>query len=255
LITLDARDGTSGLIGSTKGVARDVYSPVQSGVDWALDPVRNAVRGVRSQGQLEEENARLREQLEAARGDALEAQNAQRELRALYDLYNIRYLPDVPRVTSRVIASTSSNFELTLSIDTGENDGIAVGMPVVTGSGLIGRVVETSQSRSTVALITDPSSAIGVRVGTTGDIGVAKGTGPGQPMNVDLLDTELPIVVGEVMITSGLQSGAYPAGIPVGTIRDTDTPAGQLTRSVTIDPVVDLSRLDFVQVLQWTATP
>lgn len=254
-ITLDARDGTSGFIDTTKGVARDVYSPLQGAVDSALEPIRNAARGVRSQDQLEAENARLRQQLEDARGDALEAENNGRELRALYDLFNIRYLPDLPRVTARVIASTSSNFELTLAIDKGENDGIAVGMPVVTGSGLVGRVVETSQSRSTIAMITDPSSSIGVRVGSTGDIGVAKGTGPGQPMDVDLLDIILPVAVDEIMVTSGLQSGAYPAGIPVGSVRTTDTPPGQLTRNVTMNPVVDLNRLEFVQVLQWTSTP
>lgn len=255
LLTVEARGGDNGPVQIVKGAARDVYAPIQAVVDGALEPVKNAINGIRNYDELKDENQRLRQQLEDAQGSALSAADAERERRALLDLYQISYLGDIPRVGARVIASTSSNFERTISIDKGSSHGLAVGMPVVTGAGLVGRIVEVSDSRSTVLLVTDPSSAVGVRVATTGDVGVAKGTGPGNPMNVSLLDNALPVNEGEVLMTSGLQDGAFPAQIPVGVVASSSEQKGELERHVTLDPVVDVDHVEFVLVLQWAPAP
>ena len=72
-----------------------------------------------------------------------------------------------------------------VEIDRGTDAGVDKGMPVVTGAGLVGRVVEASKRRATVLLITDLSSNIGVRLTASGDVGVAKGAGAGNDLPVD----------------------------------------------------------------------
>jgi len=59
-------------------------------------------------------------------------------------------------------------------------------------------------------------------------------------------------------VTSGLQGSVFPPGVPVGKVRAAKVPPGSLQQEVSIDPLVDLTRLDFVKVLIWTpkaATP
>jgi rod shape-determining protein MreC len=124
-------------------------------------------------------------------------------------------------------------------------------MPVVTGAGLVGKVVAVSQERATVLLLTDPSFNIGIRLSGSGDVGVARGNGSRQPLPVDLVDVGTKVTGHEVVVTSGLQGSVFPADIPVGRVRSAKVQPGSLQQEISIDPVVDLSRLDFIKVLLW----
>jgi rod shape-determining protein MreC len=150
-----------------------------------------------------------------------------------------------------VVATSPSNFQLTVTIDKGSDHEVATGMPVVTGAGLVGRVVDVSKSRATVLLITDPSSNVGVRFQSSGEVGVAKGSGPRDTLTVDLVDVETKIDEGEAVVTSGLQQSVFPPAVPVGRVRSARVPPGALQKEITVDPVVDLRRLEFVKVLRW----
>ena len=149
------------------------------------------------------------------------------------------------------MATSPSNFQLTVEIDHGIPDGLRKGMPVVTGAGLVGRVVEVSQQRATLLLLTDPSFNVGVRLSGSGDVGVARGNGARQPLPVDLVDLGTKIAPREVLVTSGLQGSVFPPGIPVGRVRNAATPPAALQQQITVDPVVDIPRLDYVKVLLW----
>src|SRR5207244_4579232 len=125
----------------------------------------------------------------------------------------------IPAVAARVVATSPSNFQLTVEIDHGIPAGLRKGMPVVTGAGLAGRVVAVSQERATVLLLTDPSFNVGIRLSASGDVGVARGNGIRQPLPVDLVDLATKVTGGEVVVTSGLQGSVFPPGIPVGRVR------------------------------------
>ena len=56
---------------------------------------------------------------------------------------------------------------------------------------------------------------------------------------------------GEAVVTSGLQQGLFPPQIPVGRVRGAKITPGQLEQEVTIEPVVDLDRLELVRILIW----
>ncbi|HVF75706.1 MAG TPA: rod shape-determining protein MreC [Acidimicrobiales bacterium] len=250
LLTLDERGAR--VVDSVRGAARDAFAPITSAADAVFEPVGDVVQGIVHYGDLEAENARLREQLASRDGEQLKAQDAQRELKALLDQQELAYIGDIPTVAARVVTLSPNNFELTLEIDRGTGDGVVQGMPVVSGAGLVGRVVEASRTRSTVLLITDAESSVGVRLVSSGDIGVANGQGERSPLGVDLIDPATVVPPDEVVVTSGLQQSVFPPGIPVGKVRSATARPGELQQEVTVDPVVDLSRLTFVKVLQWS---
>jgi rod shape-determining protein MreC len=127
-------------------------------------------------------------------------------------------------------------------------------MPVVTSAGLVGRLTEVSKIRSTVLLISDPQSNVGVRLANSGEPGVVRGGGTRNPMPLDLITPEVPVDVGEPVVTSGLERGIFPAQIPVGRVRSTSAPPSALQKEILLDPSVDLVRLEFVRVLLWKPT-
>ena len=251
VITVDVRGGGSGVMESFRRAARDAFAPVQSAADDVINPVGDFFGGLFRYGHLKSENARLRHQLADARGKAAAASSADRERQELLALQKLSFADTIPTVAARVVATSPSNFQLTVEIDRGLPAGIKKGMPVVTGAGLVGKVIAVSQERATILLLTDPSFNVGIRLAGSGDVGVARGNGTRTPLPVDLVDVGTKVAGDEVVVTSGLQGSVFPPGIPVGKVRSAKVQPGSLQHEISIDPVVDLSRLDFVKVLIW----
>jgi rod shape-determining protein MreC len=256
VITLDFRGGGGGVLGSIRNGAADVLAPVRSAGGTVFSPVGDALQGVTGYGSLEDENAELRAELEQLQGDAVRNEDARAELRELLRLQRLPVLDDVPHVTARVVGAPIGNFEQTIELDKGTDDGIGEGMPVVTGAGLVGRVVSASGSRSVVRLVTDPSSAIGIRILGPDELSVASGEGPGRELSVGFVEPGVSVSSGDRAVTSGMEEGsALPAGIPVGRITDALDGPGRLEQEVRLEPFADLDHLRFVDVIQWEAAP
>lgn len=251
LLTLDERSNGSGVVDVARDGARDAFAPVKGAADAAVRPIADFFQGALHYGDVEAENARLREQLAEREAEVLRAGDAEREREALLDLAALDFVGDVPTVAARVVATPATGFDLTLEIDRGRNAGVAPGMPVVSGGGLVGRVVDVSRRRATVLLVTDSSSSVGVRLSGSGDVGVAAGRGRGSTLRVDLVDPVSKVDRGEMVVTSGLQHSVFPPGIPVGKVVAATSAAGALQQDVTVEPSVDLRRVTFVKVLQW----
>lgn len=252
LLTLDYRGTGSGVVEAVKDGARDVFAPVQDASDTIFSPVGNFVGGVLHYGDLKSENERLRQENDELRGTVLRADDVAREQEALLDQLDLEFVDDIPREDARVVAFSPSNFDLSVEIDKGANDGIVKGMPVVTGAGLVGRIDNVSRNRSTVQLLVDDEFSVGIRVVPQGDTGVANGRGVGRAMETDLIDPVTELEKGQVVVTSGLQQSQFPPGIPVGKVAKATKKPNALQQDVTIEPVVDLGRLSFVTVVLWS---
>jgi len=252
IITLDYRG--SGAVTAVKTHVQDALTPVQAAVSGALRPVGNFFEGAVSYGSLQSENARLRAENARLRGPSLRASAEERQTQQLMAQANLPFVPTIPKVVAEVIGPGPSNFEDTVEISKGTSAGARVGNPVVTGAGLVGRVVAASGNRATVILVSDPTSHIGVRFGPHGDLGIVNGEDAGQPLGVDMVPLGAQVTKGEVMTTSGVGQSIYPGGIPVGTVASNSASAGALQRQVTLSPVANLGQLDLVSVLQWVPT-
>ena len=53
------------------------------------------------------------------------------------------------------------------------------------------------------------------------------------------------------MVTSGLQGGIFPPGIPVGRVHSVSYHNGDPQENIALTPVVDVDSLEFVDVLRW----
>jgi len=252
LLTLDYRGAGAGAISTLKDGVRDAFAPVQRASDSVFEPVGNFVGGILHYGDLEAENDRLRQEIAGIRGGLYRAEDADRERRALLDQLDLPTPEDIPRVDARVVSTSPSNFAFTVEIDKGTTSGVAVGMPVVTGAGLIGRITEASRSRAVVQLVTDKKFSVGIRMATSGDVGVANGTGSQSELATDLIDPATIVEKGEVLVTSGLQQSQFPPNIPVGQVKSASLRPNALQQDVVVEPVADLRRLTFLTVLQWS---
>jgi rod shape-determining protein MreC len=251
LITVDLRGGAS--VPKVRGKARDLFAPIQSAVSSATRPVTDFFNGAFQYRQLKADNARLRAQVALSRAQQIQDQYLLQTNKDLTDLLKLDFVGDIPTVAARVIAGSESNFQLTIVIDRGSGAGVLKGMPVVAGQGLVGRVIAVSTHQSTVLLLTDPAASVGVQFAPSTAIGVASGQGRGRTLSVTLVDPSVSAPVGTVAVTSGLEGSPYPRGVPVGKVAASIAEVGVQSHILSMSPVVDLSRLSYVDVLIWTA--
>ncbi|MEZ5170275.1 MAG: rod shape-determining protein MreC [Acidimicrobiia bacterium] len=250
LITLDQRGQGSGVFDSARRLALDLASPVQSAVDDVASPVSDWAEGVFDSGDITRERDQLRaevEELEALLARAEGALNENQELRRQLEL---PFAGDLDGVTAEVIARAPNSFEQTITLNKGTSAGIAEGMPVVAGEGLVGRVVLASRNSSKVLLITDESSGVSVRIGE--QTGSATGqTGRGT-LRVDFVDPEADVGEGEIAVTLGEMS-RFPPGIPVGSVSEAAQQPGEVQQNIRLEPIVDLAEVEVATVLIWPA--
>ena len=249
LLTLDAR-GSAGVLDTARGAVLDLLGPVRTFGDWVVGPIRNAWRGVVSYDDLEAENSRLRGDLAEAQASVLRVGELERDRQELLGLLDARdRVQAIPRVAARVIDAPVSNFERTIELAKGRRDGIREGMPVESGHGLVGSVVQVSGNWSRVELLTDPNFDAGVRIVRSGDDGLVSGRGPGRDLEVSFIELETVVIPGETVVTSGFAGSTFPAGLLVGTVTDVEPDAVRGAQRVTVHPAADLTRLRWVQVL------
>ncbi len=187
-------------------------------------------------GRLRQENATLKQWYDRAR--QLEAEN--NSLRSLVKLAN---LPRTEYTTARVIAESGGAFAQGIIVDAGSAKGIVRDIAAMTGEGVIGRVMVTSDDTAQVALLTDINSRIPVVIENSRHRGVMAGDNSPQPVLMYLPD-DAAVSVGERVLTSGM-GGVFAPGLPIGVIVSTDQ------GRVRVQPFADLRRLDFVQLVNF----
>lgn len=248
LITIDFRADADGPLDRLRGVASSVLRPFQDGVSTIVRPIGNLGSNVSELFSIRSDNHRLREQvdqLQQRRRSVTDLERENEELRALLGLHDRDEMETVP---ARTVALAPSNFEWTITIDVGSDDGVEPFMPVINGHGLVGRVYQVEANASRVLLTIDPTFSAAVRTASTGEVGTLDGRG-GEPLRFRALDPDAEIEPGEEIVTSGYRGGVFPAGIPIGTVSEVDETASRLAREASVNPYVDFTRLGHVLVI------
>ncbi len=203
---------------------------------------------------LAAENGRLRSELEglSRKYSGLVEQAIENE--RLRQLLDFKLSSPAGVVAASVIGRSSSQWYNTLQIDRGSADGVSKDMPVVTGQGLVGKVLATTSHTATVLLLLDPDCGAGAMVQRTRDFGVVLGQfGPGGLLEMRLFARDASAAVGDLVLTSGL-GDIFPPDLPIGVIAAVEWKEYGLTAYASIQPLVDFDRLEEVLVVQDTGT-
>jgi len=195
-----------------------------------------ALRGV------EEENRRLRREIQYLKGQNDQLQALAADTRRLAALMEFKERTPVQTLAARVVGRDSTNWYRAMVLDKGELDGVRAEMGVVTPAGVVGRVVKATRSTSVVLLVSDPNNAVTGLIQRTREEGIVEGTAEGRARlkYIPLLST---VRAGDTVITSGL-TGGFPKGIMIGVVNRIEKEEGALFQSAEIVPDVDLSRVE-----------
>jgi rod shape-determining protein MreC len=227
-----------------------VFGPVQNAVASVTRPVRDFFSSLGSVGSKDQTIADLRQHNAELQGQLAASDYARNRAKQLDDLLKIAGLGNYKIVPAQVVAvGPDQGFAWTVTIDAGSIDGLKMDQDVITGQGLVGRVVRVTKTDATVELMVDSTSTVGARVERSMSIGFLNGTGEAKRMEFQLLDPFAQIRPGDRLVSFGVRGGIYVPGLPLGTITDISGSPGQLTRVATVVPFVDVNSLDLVGVI------
>ncbi len=135
-----------------------------------------------------------------------------------------------------------------ITINVGQADGVAVGMPVVTGGAvLVGRVVETGLHTSKVRLVTDTGHSVAAILQQSRATGLLVGQ-PDGSLRLIYIPQEDTVQVGDVVLTSGL-GGAFPRGLVLGQVTQVVKQDFALFQEAIVNPAVDYRRVELTLVV------
>lgn len=220
----------------------------------------------------QEENIILRRQMDEfqMRIQALVEENAR--LRA--GLPSLPW-PQVEVVSAQIIALSPSEDFKVITINRGSTAGIRYGMPVVTGAGVVGKIIGAGNDRNvaptsaTVLLLTDPRcriDALVYRYQPPSGAPAPDATCPWNPANwqqtrvrgvvqgdydkliLKYVARDADIKAGDRVISSGL-GGVFPKGLLIGTVTSVTPPAVGISPYVEVQPAVNFDTLEEVMVI------
>ena len=218
----------------------ELMTPVLAKVSAPLEQIRRAGRTLTEVFDLAGEVERLKDDNQRLKGWEWRAVEAERKLAELSELSSVVKEKPMAFITSRVIANSSGPFVRSALIAAGNDQALKSGFPVLSGDGLVGRIVEIGDSSSQVLLLTDVNSRIPVLVGKAAVRAVAAGDNGPLP-RLTFLPEEAEIAAGDEVSTSGT-GGLFPRGLRIGTVVKDGV-------GLWVKPHAELDRLDYLSVI------
>lgn len=194
----------------------DVLSPFWSLVSIGQERAVAITHNLQEAGQLAQENARLKAENENLRRWYDVAVSLTRENDSLKTALHWIPEPAPAFVTGRVVADSGGIYTRAVLLVAGTDSGVQVGNIALAANGLAGRVTETGAHSARILLITDIASRLPVMLEASQAPAIMVGDNSPMPRLMYYAQDTRP-VEGERVVTSD-QAGAFPAGLPIGTV-------------------------------------
>jgi rod shape-determining protein MreC len=233
-------------------VVNTVLLPVNAVVRQVSDGLASFRDSRRLNATLQEENRRLKQELDNLRSaeyrlQLLETEN--KELQAMAGYKQQR--EDLSLLPARVIGVSLGDLHEFFFLDKGKSDGVRPDMVVITSGGVAGVVDQVYRNYSRFMLISASQSRMGVKVlrRESRAVGVLTGLGPNRSLlQAEYFGRDDDVRPGDMLVTSGI-GGKYPAGLFIGTVSSVDADTTGLQKLAQIEPAADLSHPDRVYVI------
>lgn len=239
-------------IAPVKTMVGRVMTPMQKGINQIGSWLYSKAELLTSIENLLDENNTLKEELSAVTSENKLLQQDKYELESLRELYKLdQKYTNYPKVAAQVISRDPNNWNSTITIDKGSRDGLAVDMNVIAGEGLVGIITEVGYNYSTVRLIVDDSSNVSGMFLKSGDTVNVKGNLKlidSGLIDLEIIKKDADVDIGYDVVTSHISNKFLP-GILIGYVESLSTDPSNITKSGTLRPAVDFSKLDIVLVI------
>ncbi|OIR16855.1 cell shape-determining protein MreC [mine drainage metagenome] len=202
---------------STRKVLAVIIYPVQRLTALPGETMGRIAVYFETQKQLLEDNAQLRRQHDADAAQLTQLRAIQAEDDQLRTLQELKQRADYPMQMTEIAYVERDIFKRKLFVDKGSQANVQAGQVVVDDKGVVGQVTRVYPWLSEVTLVTDKDHAVPIQLLRNGLRAVVFGSGDISEMSLRYMPVSSDIVVGDVLVTSGID-GTYPPNLPVAQV-------------------------------------
>ena len=200
-----------------RGAALDVTGPVAGALHEVTATASGIFTGAGNYWDAAGQNAELKRERTAMLQRMVEAKAIFQENQQLKATLQLRERERITVAAGRIVGSSFNSPRRFAILSAGTSDGVRVGMPVRSPSGLVGRIIDAGTLASRVLLVSDRASIVPARLLRSGIPVIAQGRGDGT-MDVRPLEVgRNPFKRGDIITTSGT-GGLYPPLVPIARI-------------------------------------
>ena len=233
-------------------IVNSVLLPVNAVVRLASDEMTAFRDRQRLNTTLQEENSRLKKELDNLRSAEYRLKLLETENKELLAMAGYKQQKDTLKlVSARVIGVSLGDLHEYFFLDKGDADAVRPDMVVMTSEGVAGIVDQVYRHYSRFMLISASQSRMGVKVlrRESRAVGVLTGKGPNRSLlQAEYFGRDDDVQTGDMLVTSGI-GGKYPAGLFVGTVYQVEPDVTGLQKLVQVKPAANLSHPDRVFVI------
>ena len=155
----------------------------------------------------------VKEKIKILQSKKYETQFLKEENKRLKKIIN-EFIYNSEELVAKVLIDKNSPFLKSVIVNKGSKDNIKLGMAVLDGSYLVGKIVEVNYSTSRALLVSDLNSKIPVSIEPGNIQSILSGTGK-ENGKIEYLESDISIGNESVVYTSG-SGGLFKPGIPIG---------------------------------------
>lgn len=246
-----AFQGVPNPLGNVLGV---VTTPIRNGISSLAGWVEGVYNYSFRYDELQAENDRLKAEIAELEADAREGEADSKENTRLRQLLGLR--PKDRRFeleSASVTARSSTNWDSTLVLSKGSDQGVSAGDCVVDAAwNLVGVIDQVGLNWSTMLTVVDANLEMGAFLSRTESIAILEGDfslmADGR-LKLTYLPENTELITGDLVLTSSM-GGNYPSDLVVGSIESIHTDASGISRYAVIQPAADLDSLVQVFIIK-----
>lgn len=206
------------------------------------------LRALERNDELRRENIELSSQV--ARTRSIRQRNEELE-----QLLQLTDSSDASLQPARIVTKDIFQKDNFLTLDVGQADGVAKGMPVVHKRGIVGTVVLVNEHYTRVMPFINTDFRVPGTVLPHRAEGIVRWDGEQlNRLQLDHIVQTEPVKVGQRVVTSG-HSGVFPPGRRIGTVDSVTAPPGRSELQIFLRPAVQLYEISHAVVILQPPTP
>lgn len=246
IVIILARSGLFG--GAVDKAATDFSTPIVDFLGLPFRLIKNGFTVVQNNHSLLIKNNQLNQKIKNLerlinnyKNQEIHYQNLEK-LARLKNEYNYDILP------ARIVLKDNMDWSKTIIINRGRRDGLMPNMAVISGAGLVGKIIDAGYAYSRVLLLIDNTFKVGARLRNSRFAGLLEGKGMNK-LILNYLPRETIFNKNEEVVTSGL-GGIFPPGYLIGTVESSHYEEYGFYKYITVKPAVNFNTLDYVAVVK-----
>lgn len=244
--------GEGGLSSATSSVVGLFTTPMQWLASIGGERLSNLTADVRKVQEMEQEIDELRRELDERNrqlSDYYEIKKQNDDLKEYLDIKDVHQ--DWAFVPATIVGRDTNELFSGFTVNKGAVSGVRAGDPVITESGLVGRVSKVGTTYAKVETIYHPDVQVSVISSRTEEIGVLCGDKIYADQNLvqmQYLNPKTSVQAGDLIVTSG-KGGVYPQKIIIGTVQQVIQSRTDISLTALVRPAVDLDSITSVMII------